>query len=98
MSLEVMQRLDRENSLFFPAKDDARLRKKNYLDESPGVAASDVWTDLPPIHASSQERLRYPTQKPEALLERIIFASSTKVTLCWIHFADAALLSKRLNS
>ncbi|BBD39652.1 truncated adenine specific DNA methylase Mod [Aminobacter sp. Y103A] len=78
VSLEVMRQLDRENRLFFPAKDDARLRKKIYLDESPGVAASDVWDDLPPIHASSQERLGYPTQKPESLLERIVSASSNK--------------------
>lgn len=76
VSLEVMQQLDRENRLFFPAKEDARLRKKLYLDESPGVPVTDVWDDLPPIHASSQERLGYPTQKPLGLLERIIQASS----------------------
>lgn len=76
VSLAVMQQLDRENRLFFPAKEDARLRKKIYLDESPGVLASDIWDDLPPIHASSSERLGYPTQKPLALLERIISASS----------------------
>lgn len=76
ISREVMEQLDREGRLFFPAKADARLRKKIYLDESPGVPLADVWTDLPPIHASSQERLGYPTQKPVALLERIIAASS----------------------
>jgi site-specific DNA-methyltransferase (adenine-specific) len=46
------------------------------LDESPGVPLSDVWDDLRPIHASAQERLGYPTQKPVALLERILNASS----------------------
>ena len=76
ISLEVMKKLDAENRLFFPAKEDARLRKKIYLDESPGVPATDVWTDLPPIHASAAERLGYPTQKPVALLERILNASS----------------------
>jgi len=76
VSLEVMKKLDEEKRLFFPAKEDARLRKKLYLDESPGVPASDVWTDLPPIHASAAERLGYPTQKPVALLERILNASS----------------------
>jgi len=76
VSLEVMKQLDRENRLFFPAKEDARLRKKIYLDESPGVPLTDVWEDLPPIHASSQERLGYPTQKPLGLLQRIIAASS----------------------
>ena len=76
VSRDVMQQFDREGRLFFPKKVDARLRKKIYLDESPGVPATDVWDDLPPIHAQAQERLGYPTQKPRALLERIIAASS----------------------
>ncbi|MBK8628820.1 MAG: restriction endonuclease [Sphingomonadales bacterium] len=76
VSREVMEQLDREGRLFFPKKEDARLRKKIYLDESPGVPATDFWDDLPPIHASAQERLGYPTQKPLALLERILNASS----------------------
>jgi site-specific DNA-methyltransferase (adenine-specific) len=49
---------------------------KRYLDEMPGVPLQDVWTDLTPIIAGTAERLGYPTQKPEALLERIIQASS----------------------
>lgn len=48
---------------------------KRYLDEQPGVPLQDVWTDIR-LHAGSKERLGYPTQKPEALLERIITASS----------------------
>ena len=47
-----------------------------YLDEMPGMPLSDVWNDIPPINPRAQERLGYPTQKPEALLERIIRASS----------------------
>lgn len=78
VSIEVMRELDRQNRLFFPAKEDGRLRKKIYLDESPGVPLTDVWDDLPPIHASSPERLGYPTQKPLALLERILSASSNE--------------------
>ncbi len=78
VSREVMEQLDHEGRLFFPAKEDARLRKKLYLDESLGVPISDMWTDLPPIHASSKERLGYPTQKPLGLLERIIAASSNE--------------------
>lgn len=76
VSIDVMRELDRQNRLFFPAKADGRLRKKIYLDESPGVPLTDVWDDLPPIHASAPERLGYPTQKPVALLERIISISS----------------------
>ena len=50
---------------------------KRYLDEQPGVPLQDVWTDIR-LHAGSGERLGYPTQKPEALLERIIAASSNE--------------------
>jgi DNA modification methylase len=49
---------------------------KRYLDEMPGVPLQDVWTDLDPINSRARERLGYPTQKPEALLERIIRLSS----------------------
>jgi DNA modification methylase len=50
--------------------------QKRYLDEMPGVVVQDIWTDLKPIAAQAAERLGYPTQKPEALLERIIKGSS----------------------
>ncbi len=51
-------------------------RQKRYLDEMPGVPLQDVWTDINPIGAQARERLGYPTQKPVALLERIV-ASAT---------------------
>jgi site-specific DNA-methyltransferase (adenine-specific) len=79
ISKEKMEQLDREGKLFFPKKGTAgRIRKKLYLDESPGTPVTDLWTDIKPIHASAAERLGYPTQKPEALLQRIIQASSNK--------------------
>lgn len=49
---------------------------KRYLDEMPGLPLQDVWTDIDPINSQAQERLHYPTQKPEALLERILISSS----------------------
>ena len=51
---------------------------KRYLDEMPGVPLQDIWTDIKPIGARSKERVNYPTQKPIALLERIIQASSNE--------------------
>jgi DNA modification methylase len=51
---------------------------KRYLDEMPGVPLQDLWTDLRPIAAQAAERLGYPTQKPELLLERIIKTSSSE--------------------
>jgi len=51
-------------------------RYKRYLDKQPGRPIDDVWTDIPPINSQAAERLGYPTQKPLALMERIINASS----------------------
>ena len=51
-------------------------RYKRYLDEMPGIPLQDQWTDINPIQSQSKERIGYPTQKPLALLERIIEASS----------------------
>ncbi len=49
-----------------------------YLDEQKGKPLGDVWTDIPPLQGGSAENLHYPTQKPEALLDRIIRASSNE--------------------
>ena len=51
---------------------------KRYLDEMPGVPLQDMWADINPLQAQSKERVGYPTQKPLALLERIIRASSNE--------------------
>ena len=53
-------------------------RQKRYLDEMQGNPVDTIWDDITPIQAQSPERLGYPTQKPEALLERIIQASSNE--------------------
>ncbi len=60
------------------AKPGAVPRYKRYLDEMPGVPIQDMWTDIRPVASQAAERLGYPTQKPEALLERIINASSNE--------------------
>jgi site-specific DNA-methyltransferase (adenine-specific) len=51
-------------------------RLKRYLDEQEGIPIDSMWSDIPPIQSQSEERLGYPTQKPLALLDRIIKASS----------------------
>jgi len=53
-------------------------RFKRYLDEMPGVAIGDIWDDISLVQSHAKERLGYQTQKPEALLERIIQASSNE--------------------
>jgi len=47
-----------------------------YADEMPGVPLQNIWTDIPPVNPQARERVGYPTQKPESLLERIVTASS----------------------
>ena len=53
-------------------------RLKTYLKDLTGVAVRDIWIDIEPLNSAAQERLGYPTQKPEALLERIVKASSNE--------------------
>jgi site-specific DNA-methyltransferase (adenine-specific) len=70
----TMERYEREGRLYYTKNGIPRL--KRYLDESKGLPAQDVWTDIESLRSWHQERLGYPTQKPLALLERIITASS----------------------
>ncbi len=78
VSRERMEELDKEGKLIFPKTSDGRIRIKKYLDEMSGVTLGNNWNDIPPISSQAAERLGYPTQKPEALLERIIKASSNE--------------------
>lgn len=73
-----MEQLDKEGRLHFPKDPNSRIQLKRYLDEMPGQPCTNAWDDIPPIHALTAERLGYPTQKPLALLERIIQASSNE--------------------
>jgi hypothetical protein len=72
-----MERLIAEGRIVQPSPGSVP-RYKRFLDEMPGVSVSDDWDDIRPINSQAQERLGYPTQKPEALLERIIKASSNE--------------------
>jgi site-specific DNA-methyltransferase (adenine-specific) len=76
VSFEKMQELDAKGLLEFPKKHGGRIQMRRYLDERQGMPVHNIWDDIPPINAMARERLGYPTQKPEALLERIIKASS----------------------
>jgi len=75
-SKETMAKLDADGRIWYPSDKSKRPRLKRFLDEMPGRLISSVWTDIFPINSQAQERLGYPTQKPLALLERIIAASS----------------------
>ena len=74
-SKERMEELYREGRIV-QTRPGAVPRQKRYLDEMPGMPVQSVWTDILPVQAQAKERLGYPTQKPLALLERIINTSS----------------------
>lgn len=73
---EALDGLDAAGRVHWPAKRGGMPRLKQYPEDLPGVPLQDVWTDIRPLHNLAKERLGYPTQKPEELLERIILASS----------------------
>lgn len=83
-SPETMQKLDDEERIYYPKKTDnnpdyeKRLRLKRYLDEQEGSIITNIWFDIPSLSAAAAETLGYQTQKPLALLERIIKASSNE--------------------
>ncbi len=76
VNLEKMQDLDRQGRLYFPKNPNGRICLKYFLEDMPGVKVNNLWDDIPALSGSHAERLGYPTQKPLALLERIINASS----------------------
>lgn len=61
-----------EEGIVVQTKPGAVPQRKSYLDERSGRPLADVWTDIPPLNSQAAERLGYPTQKPLALLERIL--------------------------
>jgi len=75
---EKLDELDRQGKIHWPKKTGGMPRLKQFKDESKGVLLQDVWTDIRPLHNLSGERIGYPTQKPVALLKRIIEASSNE--------------------
>ncbi|MGO8866182.1 MAG: DNA methyltransferase [Alphaproteobacteria bacterium] len=74
---ERMLKAEKDGVIYFPPGGGVP-REKRFFDEQEGVPVSSVWIDIPTINAVAQERLGYPTQKPLALLERIISASSNE--------------------
>jgi SAM-dependent methyltransferase len=76
MELVKLKELDKQGKLVWSSN--GRPSRKIYLDEVEKPPIGNLWSDIPPIQAQSDERLGYPTQKPLALLERIVKASSNE--------------------
>ena len=73
---DVLEQMDKKGKIHWPQKAGGMPMLKGYLDEQPGTPLQDLFVDIPPMHNLAGERVGYPTQKPLALLERIIKASS----------------------
>ncbi|MCL1826921.1 MAG: hypothetical protein FWG20_02670 [Candidatus Cloacimonetes bacterium] len=78
ISLEKMKEWDASGKIFIPDDVNKRIQRKIYLDDVQGQLVQTIWDDISVISPSSKERIGYPTQKPVALLERIIKASSNE--------------------
>jgi DNA modification methylase len=76
-SKENMEKFHKDGLLYFP-KNNGTPSFKRYLDTMPGVPLQEVWDDIKVLPAISKERIGYPTQKPEALLERIVNMASNE--------------------
>ena len=78
ISQQKMQEWDVAGKLVFPSSIDGRIQRKRYLDELGGKPISNLWDDIGQLASQSNERLDYPTQKPENLIERIINTASNR--------------------
>lgn len=97
-SAETLERLKAEGRLI--VTEGGKLRYKIYLDEIKGVLVDSVWTDIPIVNSQAEERVNYATQKPEALLERIIKASSNPGDLvldCFVGSGTTAAVAEKLG-
>ncbi len=84
---ETMQKNHDDDMLYYTRK--GRPRLKQYLNEQKGRFLQDVWTDINVINSQAVERIDYPTQKPETLLERIILSSSSENDIVLDAFAGS---------
>ena len=96
----LMKKFDYEGKLVFPKEKHQRIQRKQYLDEWDGQGVQNVWDDIFPINPMAIERINYPTQKPESLLDRIIKTSSNENDLvldCFGGSGTTAEVAEKLN-
>jgi len=88
-SQDRLQRLEGEGRIRYPDNPAAKPRMKNYLHEGKGVIVDNIWTDISPVNSQANEDTAYATQKPEALVERVLLASSNEGDLVADFFAGS---------
>ena len=95
-----LDRLDAEGLIHWPAKEGGMPRLKRFADTLKGVSLQDLWLDIKLMHNLSRERLDYPTQKPEQLVERIIRSSSNEGDIildCFAGSGTTAAVAEKLG-
>ena len=93
---ETIKRLKEEGRIYYTSS--GTMRIKHYLDEAEGLSMDDTWVDIDPVNSQAEERVDYATQKPEALLERIIKASSDEGMLVADFFGGSGVTAAVANS
>lgn len=96
IELNVMKKWDKEGKLYFPEKG-KRIYRKIFLDEYEGQPAQNLWTDIFVINPMAIERVGYATQKPEALLKRVIGTSSNEGMVIADFFGGSGVTAKVAN-
>jgi len=100
ISLPKMEQWDAEGRLHFPEDKTHRIRRKRFLSEWPGSPVQNLWDDISPLQSQARERTGYATQKPEALAERIIKASSHEGDLvldCFVGSGTTVAVAEKLG-
>jgi len=98
--LSTMEKLFSEGRIELPRKEGGRPQLRRFLDEGKGVPVGTVWADIPPVNSQAKEDTAYATQKPEALLDRILKASSNEGDLVADFFCGSgttATVSEKLG-
>ncbi|MDD8017290.1 MAG: site-specific DNA-methyltransferase [Bacteroidota bacterium] len=98
--ISELQKLEKVGRIYWPEKEGGWPRLKSYLDEVKGMYIQSIWTDIKTVNSQAAERGDYPTQKPEALLERIVNSSSNPgdiVLDCFIGSGTTAAVAQKLG-
>lgn len=98
LTKEKMEELERQGRIEYTKN--GIPRRRYFLDELPGVPVQALWADIPPVNSQANEAVNYPTQKPEALLERILKTSSNEGDLvldCFCGSGTTAAVAEKLK-
>lgn len=99
-SRETMAKLDAQNKIWYPDDKAKRPRLKRYLHETEGRTLQSIWSNIFPVNSQAAERQGYPTQKPEALLERVLSITSGPgdiVLDCFVGSGTTAAVAQKLG-